>query len=443
MCLFPKQNNNYKTESYRKGLHEFECGKCPECLAKRSSTWALRAIMQAKESKKCCMITLTYDTFKYDDKGNIIGENLNLRNVDKRDCQLFIKRLREYFDRKKGVTDIKYILSAEYGKRTGRPHYHALLFGVEFDDCILHKESKRGNKIYRSKTLEKLWKNGICTVDSQNLNVAIAKYCTKYCMKDFGIDDTFMLCSHSIGLNKLLENFNGLSYWIDGQEYPIPKMVWQKYIAKKYNFDRKSFKYIHPIQGEVLHASPTFSYVNRPRYEDWKGIQYNKYFESLKNPFLARKGRELYIDTYEEDKIFLANRKARKIARLYRDRDNEYQAYITYWKKKAESRIQLPVEQRISLLQDRKYHNFKLQARKWFNDHYWSGYSQWRKRPRFEEKWIPPRVICPYPSRPIRANDRTRKSNYVVFDKDNVVTTQVPKKIYKIAYKQLTMDYSM
>ena len=86
MCLFPKPNYMFTTESYKKGLREFDCGKCPECLSKRSSTWALRAIMQAKESIKCCMITLTYDTFKYDEKGNIIGENLRL-------CLQFVQRI--------------------------------------------------------------------------------------------------------------------------------------------------------------------------------------------------------------------------------------------------------------------------------------------------------------------------------------------------------------
>ena len=133
MCFFPLPNHNYQSIAYQKGLKEFECGKCPECLGKRSNIWALRAVMHAKQCKNCCMVTLTYDTFIRDEKGNIIGENLNLRDVDKRDCQLFIKRLREYFSRVKNQEEkISYILSAEYGKSTGRPHYHAILFNVKF-----------------------------------------------------------------------------------------------------------------------------------------------------------------------------------------------------------------------------------------------------------------------------------------------------------------------
>ena len=70
MCLFPQPNTNYRGIAYKKGLKEYECGKCPECLGKRSSAWALRAVMQARESKNCCMVTLTYDTFKRDNEGD-------------------------------------------------------------------------------------------------------------------------------------------------------------------------------------------------------------------------------------------------------------------------------------------------------------------------------------------------------------------------------------
>lgn len=356
MCLFSKKNHYINSTAYKKGLFEFNCGYCPECLGKRAAHWALRAVYQAKESKDCCMITLTYDTFKYDDKGNIIGENLNLRNVDKRDCQKFIKRLREHFHRKKNVDNIKYLLSAEYGKRTGRPHYHALLFGVKFDDLIFHKKSKRGNKIYRSPTLEKLWKDGICTVDSCNMSAAIAKYCTKYTMKDFGVDDTFMLVSKGLGVTELLKNFNGLSYWIDGQEYPIPRIVWQKYITEKYRCE--SF-------------GVTYKYVNRPKeFTEYK-IQLRKFVSNADIPIISR-GNNVLKKGYVQNTIgynekyfdYKVNRIAREKFRFMRDHDFEYKAYIEYWKGKVEQKVELPVLTRINMLDEKKYHTYKISARR-------------------------------------------------------------------------------
>lgn len=441
MCFFPRPNNFYNSTAYKKGITEYGCGKCPECLSKRSNAWALRAVAHAKTVKKACMVTLTYDSFVYDEKGNIIGENLNLRKVDKRDCQLFIKRLREYFERVKGVTDIKYILSAEYGKRTGRPHYHAILFNVDFGDLQFHKKSKRGNTIYRSPLLQKLWKHGICTVDSKRISAAVAKYCTKYCMKDFGADDTFMLVSHNLGIDQLLKEFNGRSYWIDGQEYPIPRAVWNKYIMEKYHFDRKKCNYVEPSTGEIVKISSTYRYINKIK-DIWSGIQYKKGY-GCSNPFKTV-AREIYGDNL----LHNANKKARRLFQKQRDKDPVYQGYLKYWKQKSEQRPQQPVEQRIALLQDRKYHGYKTLARKYMLRFRQSGYTDFRNRPRFETSYQYPirsatevyaRRHLPDPPCHIRANDRRDfpqllkiVGNEVDFIQENKKKCKPLKKFYEI-----------
>lgn len=46
--------------------------------------------------------------------------------VNKRDCQLFMKRLRKRNSRK-----IKYFIAAEYGGKTHRPHYHMIVFNCD------------------------------------------------------------------------------------------------------------------------------------------------------------------------------------------------------------------------------------------------------------------------------------------------------------------------
>lgn len=55
-------------------------------------------------------------------------------NINKRDPQLFLKRLRKRLDRKDGRR-FRYYLCGEYGERnTKRPHYHAILFNVSLAD---------------------------------------------------------------------------------------------------------------------------------------------------------------------------------------------------------------------------------------------------------------------------------------------------------------------
>lgn len=239
MCLFPLPNNDVTSSSYKKGVTEFDCGACPECLRKRASVWALRCAYESKLHAHSYMVTLTYDNYLYSDRHSLEERPVNPNiEVNVRDIQLFIKRLRKHFSDSK----IKYLCCAEYGDRTHRAHYHLLLFGLEFSDLQFLKKSKRGNFIYFSPTLTRLWGQGICTVDSCIVNEAVSRYCTKYCAKSRS-DGTFMLCSHYIGLEPLLEAFNGRSYFVEGREYPIPRVVWQEYIMRKYSLEYPDMDY--------------------------------------------------------------------------------------------------------------------------------------------------------------------------------------------------------
>lgn len=335
MCLFPRKNKYADSLFYKKGIKEFSCGCCPECLSKKARIWVLRAVMEAKNNVGM-MITLTYDTYKRDKCGNIIGENPvnpDLK-LDKKDCQDFFKRLRAKFPDKK----IKYIAAGERGKSTNRAHYHALIFGLVFDDLMYYKKSKRGNVIYRSKTLEKIWQGGnnrtqqggICTVDCINLNASVAAYCTKYAAKDSGVDDTFMLFSHGIGEEELRKKFNGKPYVIQGQKYAIPRTIWQWYVTDKYNI-----------------SAP--KYVKFPKYENFLNYNGELFYEFAFD--IARK------------RYFRAQRK-REIYSYMRDNDPLYKMYILkmrHLSNVSEKYKQSPFA-RIIALDDKKYWSYKQKA---------------------------------------------------------------------------------
>ena len=124
------------------------CRKCFECVQSYSTNWALRCSLEAKAYSHNCFITLTYD-------------NEHLEDINVPTVQKFIKRLRKYF----GARSLRYFACGEYGENTGRPHYHVILFGVDFsDDRIFLKRDKRGNVIYYSPTLMKLWRNGFNSI---------------------------------------------------------------------------------------------------------------------------------------------------------------------------------------------------------------------------------------------------------------------------------------
>lgn len=460
MCFFPYANNQINGTAYKKGITEYKCGCCPECLGERARVWTLRCSAQA-EVQPAVMVTLTYDTYIRDTvTGRIIGERVSDFSVCKKDGQKFIKRLREYFSRVKNVDNIKYVLTAEYGKRTHRAHYHAILFGVTFDDLIKYKKSKRGNWIYKSATLDKIWKHGICTVDCTNISAKVARYCTKYCAKDGRSDDTFMLFSHGIGRDVLLKKFNGRSYLIDGSEYPIPRDIWQHYIERKYDiagFSRYTSIYcaedklnkrliqlkddyiktqkqikiydervgkslsrlldLSPKRKSLLQCCHTRQYLieyHRFMYENnlqkaqnlfprlsWDNHLYKCIFHELNS-------NSVYIKTLER-----ANYR-KEIYRFYRDNDSVYKRYLQYWQEKVSSieKTKKPVRQRILELPNEKYFGYKqfalqaLNAReRWFS---LIGVSSHVAIPRGTNSrshwWYLNRL--PFPSRHKTANDR-------------------------------------
>lgn len=102
------------------------CGKCPPCKLRRVNDWVFRLKQEDKISSSSCFITLTYDTVHVP-----ISDN-GFMTLDKRDFQLFMKKLR-----KKTSKKLKYYMCGEYGSKTQRPHYHAILFNCS-DQNLIH-----------------------------------------------------------------------------------------------------------------------------------------------------------------------------------------------------------------------------------------------------------------------------------------------------------------
>lgn len=113
-----------------------------------------------------CFITLTYEDEKLPKWGSL----------KKRDFQLFMKKLRKKFPHKK----IRYYHCGEYGETTGRPHYHACLFGFDFPDKYFFK-MRRDCHVYKSDTLDEIWGMGITELG--NVTFDSAAYVARYIMK--------------------------------------------------------------------------------------------------------------------------------------------------------------------------------------------------------------------------------------------------------------------
>lgn len=87
-----------------------------------------------------------------------------------------MKKLRKRFGK-----GIRYFHCGEYGDELRRPHYHALIFGFDFEDKSLYRQNAQGDSLYTSEALSKEWGKGFCTTG--DVTFQSAAYVARYVMK--------------------------------------------------------------------------------------------------------------------------------------------------------------------------------------------------------------------------------------------------------------------
>lgn len=196
MCLNPKwiyKKGFYKQDNYRGIEGQFyelgtysKCGCCSQCIAEKSNNWVIRNYYEERAHKKKCFITLTYEN------DPII--------LHRKDFQDFVKRFRTYLMRTTGrkakvlkigkngekkyiwkwlnFQKIRIFEAGEYGSRTLRPHGHIIIYGWKDSQAEYLDISKRGNIVYQSKIIQKIW--GLGRTSYQSFNTKEAPYIALY-----------------------------------------------------------------------------------------------------------------------------------------------------------------------------------------------------------------------------------------------------------------------
>lgn len=161
-CYHPIQLSR---KSLKRGHITVPCGRCIGCRLERSRQWALRAEHERHYHKDSCFVTLTYRDSELP-MGNLAA------TLVPRDLELFWKRLRKEYG-----NGIRYFACGEYGERTSRPHYHAIIFGLDFQDKKLHS-TKGDFNLYTSDSLDRIWGYGNCIIGDATFESAayVARY---------------------------------------------------------------------------------------------------------------------------------------------------------------------------------------------------------------------------------------------------------------------------
>lgn len=99
------------------------------CRIDKREEWTARMQFERAMHRDTVFATLTYTPEDLPDD----------ESVNKQDPQLFLKRLRSNLARQEPAKTFRYYLSAEYGGKFGRAHYHAILFGLStMDGLTIH-----------------------------------------------------------------------------------------------------------------------------------------------------------------------------------------------------------------------------------------------------------------------------------------------------------------
>lgn len=182
------------------------CSRCTGCRLERSRQWAIRCVNEASVHEKNSFLTFTYR-----DENLVYGyKNPTLVPVH---LEKFWKKLR-----KKYGMGIKYFACGEYGERFKRPHYHACVFGIDFEDKKIDS-SKNGQYYYHSCELDLIWGFGKCIIG--DVTFESAAYVSRYIMskklgkeavkyEKEGIEPEFVRMSRRPGIGlKWLEKYSG------------------------------------------------------------------------------------------------------------------------------------------------------------------------------------------------------------------------------------------
>jgi hypothetical protein len=180
--IIKKQEYYNKIKENRTNYIRLGCGKCIDCIRKRANERANRACLETETQKNGIFLTLTYD-----------NEHLPKdKKLNRRDIQLFKKRLRYYTKNK-----IKTLECGEYGPKTQRPHYHMIIWGIERPkDANIIEQTEYGT-LSSSKEIENIWGNGYITI-GQITQRSIA-YVSRYVSKKEKDQNTFIETSNGIG----------------------------------------------------------------------------------------------------------------------------------------------------------------------------------------------------------------------------------------------------
>ncbi|UDN67517.1 replication initiator protein [robinz microvirus RP_36] len=236
------------------GEFEVPCGKCIGCKAVRGKEWAARCMHEAQMHEISSYVTLTY---RDDDQVGLFYGHY----------QEFMQRMREF------CGWVRFFMCGEYGGKTRRPHYHAILFGVHFEDRIPWKKTGNDAMLYQSDILNALWGHGDCLIG--NVTFETAEYIGRYAVKKITGDpaeEHYTVITRYGEMVQIEPEFAHMSL-----KPGIGATWFEKYKDEVMNWDEIV------VKGRKIKPPRYYDKIlSRTEGFRWEEIQYERYLESLR-----------------------------------------------------------------------------------------------------------------------------------------------------------------
>lgn len=257
------------------------CRQCLPCRINRRKEWTVRAILEASSYENISFLTLTYDDEHLPLNGSLVSSDLTK----------FWKRLRKF-----GLK-FRYFACGEYGEKSYRPHYHAIIYGV--DSVTLQYFASE------------CWKFGF--IYSVPATVETIKYVAGYVtkklavrkdMQEMGMTSEFVRSSRGLG-RESLEKLSAVVFVqgshdvvnrikIGGQDFVIPRYLKEKLREKHLsNLHRSNLKEarIELMQEDIINLC-------------WKWFKNRDYDKSLAVRSHLLENEQHFRNIYSKDKIW-------------------------------------------------------------------------------------------------------------------------------------------
>lgn len=265
---------------------QFNCGNCLNCRINYTSQWQLRCLYELNSWNGAMFVTLTYDRMH-------LPAN---KSLSRKDLQDFFKRLRRnmQFDEFNTLYNgdylvnprndklykplIRYYACGEYGDDRKRPHYHIILYGLDYYNdehwqYIIKSWGKCDPLVYdknlgRHCAIQNVTRDDIGYVTGyvrKKLKGEMAK--TEY--DDTGRIRPFSAISHEIGLNLARKQSSllvkGYTYQHNGRKIGVPRYFREKLGLPK--VEKINYKSKEVVQAELDYLDKAFK-TRYPQYAE-------------------------------------------------------------------------------------------------------------------------------------------------------------------------------